>query len=282
MNTSNSSRRSSSGSGGGWFQKPPGGVDARAAQTIRVFETLAETPPSEYSRILDYYFAVADERADVIPVYWSSFAGMLATWLRWEDECRESRRTCMVDIPEEAKQVGVAAYYSTSIKQVIVMAAEDLAVDWMLPHWILWFSARIGKPLAPKLRRLELEEQLVRITLYPVLVKGLRGIARAAVDYYSYGGSGYAHTTALFVYWDIVSTLYEAVKTAITPLNNIYGKPLANVEEALYIYMRDALARAKTKTIEPRIVLQHVVEELKNGIGRVAAAARINETSYGG
>jgi hypothetical protein len=247
----------------------------RAAQTARLLEAVLELPSEEYGRVVSSSLNLIDDRAELIPILWSSFIGLLGNWLRWEDECRESRRPCSVDLPEEAREAGVAAYYSTSLKQLLVTASEELAVDWMLPHWLLWFSSRTGRPLAPRLRSLDVEEQLARLVLFPVYVRGLRGGVRALAEYYGYGGSEYAHTTALFVYWDVVMTLSEAVDAAIGPLSKMFEKPLIDVEKGMYIYVRAGAARAKRREVSPADIARRGVDELKNRLGRLLVEKRM-------
>ena len=268
MSTSGSSRRGSSSS---WAWQ--GAQDSRAAQTVRVLELVSQLPAERYSSVLSSFLSIVDERAEMIPVLWSSFTGLLATWLRWEDECRDSPSTCRVEVPEEALRDGVAAYYSTSVKQLLILASEDLAVDWMTPHWLLWFAARVGRHLAPKLRRLDLDELLARMLLYPVFVRGLRGIARAMVDHYSYGGSEYAYTTALFVYWDVVAPIHESVEAAIKPIARVF-RGLEEVETALSTHTRLVMARAGRR-VEVRPVVARVLEEAKKGLGRLLAEMRL-------
>ncbi len=254
-------------------------MDPRAAQTVKFLSLVVNLPPEDYHRVLTTYFNIIDERAELVAATWASFTGLLLTWLRWEDECRERKDECSLELPDEAKQVGVASYYSSSIKRLLVMAAEDMAVDWMLPGWLLWYSNRIGSPIAPKLRRLEPAELLARLTLFPLFVRGLRGASRALVARYEHGGSEYAHTTALFVYWDIVAALHEAVEASIHPVRRLYRRVLELTEDALYEYARLASVRAKSRRVNIREIAVQYSRDLSSNIGRMLVEKRIEVES---
>ncbi len=61
-------------------------MSSRAAQTARLLELVTRLPSDEYGRVLSAYLSIVDERAELLPVFWSGFLGLLAQWLRWEEE----------------------------------------------------------------------------------------------------------------------------------------------------------------------------------------------------
>ncbi len=197
--------------------------DRREKVTAKLLLDLLSVSDEELSSILKSVDGLVETKSEMAIFYLKAIMGLIRKWLEWENRCRE--KSCPEELPEEAKIYGVASYYSTSLKETIIISMEDTAIPWGIPSWALWFSRRIRRPLT-SLYNLDIEEQLARLIVYPLFVYSLRSFSSLMLQFYEKRGSGYAAVTAGFIHWDIIVPMYEAVAKAVNPVRRLLGESL--------------------------------------------------------
>jgi len=133
------------------------------ARYIKGFiEDIAGLPSDQFMHIIQ----AIQERdvADLATLYMVAVARLSSLWLIWEDYCREKRDEPVCGeirsmVEHAGRDMGVVTFFNGEIKSLIVKLFYDLSPGILVPGWVFAYSARIGKPIAQKLRELDMAEQ---------------------------------------------------------------------------------------------------------------------------
>jgi len=182
-------------------------------------------------------------KEDLIALHLASFTRTSLAWLEWERNCRNRpwRRECRETVEAiEQTGLGVATYYNTTLKTLVVKACTDLAPDWLVPYWVKWFAHHNGLKELFEIHKLDTREQLNRLVDYPIYTYMLHGIGKALIEEFEQQG-GTSSATAMYIYWDIIEPLYEVVVVGLEPLPSSISEELRRVSYKAYNATRRAI-----------------------------------------
>lgn len=221
-------------------------LQAHSRSTQHFIELLMSLSAREFKDIT--FSLEVGGKEDLIALHLASFTRTSLAWLEWEKNCRNKlwKKECK-DVVEAVEEtgLGVATYYNTTLKTLVVKACIDLAPDWLVPYWVKWFAHHNGLKELFELHKLDTREQLNRLVDYPIYAYMLHGIGKALVEEFERVG-GTSSATAMYIYWDIIEPLYEVVVVGLEPLPSFISEELRKASYEAYNAARRAI-RGKSR-----------------------------------